>query len=106
MRVIAVLLLISLAVVFTVSFFRPAKSRRIQEWVKTLTDRYAGKARERAGEAGDKTAEGIEKIGRGAQGVAHAGRMAHDKVFHSSAGADQERKLREEYGKGAERGED
>ncbi|HEX6443877.1 MAG TPA: hypothetical protein VF053_02225 [Streptosporangiales bacterium] len=106
MRVIAVLLLISLAVVFTVSFFRPAKSRRMQERVKALTDKYADKARERAGEAGDKTAEGIEKIGRATQSVAHAGRRAHDKVFHSTAGAEEERKLREEYGEGAERGKD
>jgi hypothetical protein len=106
MRVIAVLLLISLAVVFTVSFFRPRKSRRMQEWVKTRTDRYSDKASERAGEAGDKTAEGIEKIGRAAQSVAHAGRMAHDKVFRSSTGAEEERKLREEYGAGAERGKD
>lgn len=106
MRVIAVLLLISLAVVFVVSFFRPRRSRRMQERVKALTDRYADKARDRAGEAGDKTAEGIEKIGRATQGVAHAGRQAHDKVFRSSVGEEEESKLREEYGAGAERGKD
>ena len=106
MRVIAVLLLITLAVLFVVSFFRPAKSRRIQEWIKRQTERYADKARERGGEAGDKAAEGIEKIGRASQSVEHAGRRAHDKVFRSNAGAEQERKLEKEYGEGAERGKD
>lgn len=106
MRIIALLLLIGLAVVFLVAFFRPRKSRRVQEWVKHLTDRYADKARERAGGAGDKTAEGIEKIGRATQSVEHAGRRAHDRVFRSSAGAQQERELERRYGEGAERGKD
>lgn len=106
MRVIAVLLLITLAVLFVVSFFRPSKSRRIQEWIKHRTERYADKARDQGSEAGDKAAEGIEKIGRASQSVEHAGRRAHDVVFRSKAGAEQERKLKDEYGGGAERGKD
>lgn len=106
MRIIAVLILITLAVLFVVSFFRPARSRRIQEWIKHLTERYADKASDKGGDAGDKAADWIEKISRASQSVEHGGRRAHDVVFRSNAGAEQERKLQREHGAGAERGKD
>lgn len=106
MRVLIGLVLIGLAVIFVVSFVRPRASRKVQEKVKGYTDGLSEKASNRAGKPGDTTAEAFEKAGRATQSVEHAGRVAHDKVFRSSTGAAEERKLERRYGEGAERGDE
>ncbi|MGH3098153.1 MAG: hypothetical protein ACRDMV_19395 [Streptosporangiales bacterium] len=106
MRALIAIVLVGLAVIFIVSFFRPRASRRFQEKVKGYTDRLSDKARHRAGRGGDVTAEMFEKVSRATQSVEHAGRKAHDKVFRSSEGAAQERTLEERYGENAERGDE
>lgn len=106
MRVLVVVAMLGLAVVFVVSFIRPRRSRHIQEKVKKYTEWAAGKARSRAGQAGDATADTIEKAGRATERVEHAGRRAHDKVFRSDAGAREGRRLERRYGEGAEKGEE
>lgn len=106
MRLLIAVVLIGLAVIFIVSFFRPRASRRFQEKVKGYTDRLTDKARHRAGKSGEATAKMFEKASSATQSVEHAGRKAHDKVFRSSEGAAQERTLEARYGEDAERGDE
>lgn len=104
MRVGIVLVIVFLIVVFLVSFFRPWRSRRLQEWVKEHTATIAGRLRRDDGTGREAAAESVEKGSRATQEVAHAGRAAHDKAFDSSSGEKQEEKLESEYGDEAEHG--
>lgn len=106
MRILIVVALIGLVVVFFVAFFRPRKSRKVQETVKEQTDKWSDRAAERAGKAGDAPAETIEKVGHATEQVEHGGRRAHDKVFRSSTGAERDRDLERRHGHGADRGDE
>jgi hypothetical protein len=82
-----VIILVVVVVAFLIGFFRPGRSRQLQEKVKDKATSARGKSRwltERS---------------------AHAGRMAHDKTFRSERGAQEEQQLNTKYGDGAERGE-
>ena len=100
-----VIILVVVVVAFLIGFFRPGRSRQLQEKVKDEATSARGKSRRRAGKLGDWTATSIDKSRWLTERSAHAGRMAHDKTFRSERGAQQEQQLNTKYGDGAERGE-
>jgi hypothetical protein len=100
-----VIVLVVVVVAFLIGFFRPGRSRQLQEKVKDEATSARDRSRRRAGKLGDWTATSIDKSRWLTERGAHAGRMAHDMTFRSERGAQEEQELNTKYGEGAERGE-
>ena len=88
-----VIVLVVVVVAFLIGFFRPGRSRQLQEKVKDQATSARGKSSRRAGKLGDWTATSIDKSRWLTERSAHAGRMAHDKTFRSERGAKRSRSL-------------
>jgi hypothetical protein len=101
----ALVIVLVVVVAFLIGFFRPGRSRQLQEKVKDEATSARDRSRRRAGKLGYWTAIPIDKSRWLTERGAHAGRMAHDKTFRSERGAQEEQELNTKYGEGAERGE-